>query len=247
MNARNEHPNSLGATPPPRLPGPVRDLTPFARLAGIPYQMLISGGLAARYQLPAGGNIPAKREDLRDLAWATASALAGSMPSRPMATRYGTARLIEFPCFINGAREAVEVQVVVLLMPAKPGAPVIWVMSPQELERAGELPPLPAQDGPPVNGIPGLPSENQGRAPEGLVLSADQSLADYIDQQGVGPGPVKLAQFRAAMVLRGTPALYSQDGRGDDALVSVKLFDPCGSASWYVVEWDGQENRPLVT
>jgi Protein of unknown function (DUF2958) len=85
------------------------------------------------------------------------------------------------------------------------------------------------------------PPRSASSLPENLRLAPEESLADYIDQQGVGPGPVKLAQFRAAMILRGTPALYSQDGKGDDAIVCVKLFDPCGSASWYVWEWDGQE------
>jgi hypothetical protein len=87
--------------------------------------------------------------------------------------------------------------------------------------------------------IPPPPSAN--RLPANLLLAPDELLADYIDQQGVAPGPVKLAQFRAAMILRGTPALYSQDGRGDGAIVCVKFFDPCGSASWFVMEWDGQE------
>ena len=238
----NEHRKSLCPTPLALLRGPTRDLTPFARLAGIAHQMLISGGLAARYQLPAGGDIPAERDDLRDLAWATASALAGSIPSRPIATEYGTARLFAFPSFINGALEAVEVQAAVLLVvPAGHGAPVVWVASPEELETADKLRLLSAEDGPPAAGTGGLPSETRGRIPENLVLSADESLADYIDQQGVGPGPVKLAQFRAALILRGAPALYSQDGKGDGALVCVKLFDPCGSASWYVMEWDGQE------
>ena len=85
------------------------------------------------------------------------------------------------------------------------------------------------------------PPRSANRLPENLLLAPDELLADYIDQQGVVPGPVKLAQFRAAMILRGTPALYSQDGRGDDAIVCVKFFDPCGSASWFVMEWDGQE------
>ena len=85
------------------------------------------------------------------------------------------------------------------------------------------------------------PHSHAKRLPKNLLLSVDESLADYIDQQGVGPGSTKLALFRTAMILRGTPALFSQDGRGDEAVACVKLFDPCGSASWYVLEWDGQE------
>jgi len=34
------------------------------------------------------------------------------------------------------------------------------------------------------------------------------------------------------------PALYAQDGKGDDAIVYVKLFDPSGSWTWYLTECD---------
>ena len=30
--------------------------------------------------------------------------------------------------------------------------------------------------------------------------------------------------------------LYSQDGKGDDAVVICKFFNPCGDQSWYVLE-----------
>jgi hypothetical protein len=80
-----------------------------------------------------------------------------------------------------------------------------------------------------------------GQVPANLLLLPTESLMDYINQNGVRPGPVKLAQFRAALSLRGTPPLYSQEGKGDAAIVQVKLFDPCGSATWYLLEWDGQE------
>ena len=80
-----------------------------------------------------------------------------------------------------------------------------------------------------------------GIIPENLRLLPAEPLADYIDQLGIGPGPVKLAQFQAALKLRGTPALYAQNGQGDAAVVHVKLFDPCGSATWFLTEWDGQE------
>ena len=69
----------------PLLFGATRDLTPFARLAGIPHRMLISGRLAALYELPASGDIPAERDDLRDLAWATmnlATFRSASWPKR---------------------------------------------------------------------------------------------------------------------------------------------------------------------
>lgn len=37
------------------------------------------------------------------------------------------------------------------------------------------------------------------------------------------------------------PALYSQDGRGYDAVAHVKFFNPCGSATWYASEFDGED------
>lgn len=43
-------------------------------------------------------------------------------------------------------------------------------------------------------------------------------------QNGVQPGPKKLAQFREIMELTGTPRLYVQEAKGDEALVHVKLF-----------------------
>lgn len=59
----------------------------------------------------------------------------------------------------------------------------------------------------------------------------------FINQNGVKPGLTKLQQFRQALKLRGTPPLYSQEELGDDAIVHVKLFDPCGSASWFITEF----------
>jgi len=56
-------------------------------------------------------------------------------------------------------------------------------------------------------------------------------------QNGVKPGPKKLAQFIEVLKLTGTPALYAQDGKGDEATVYVKLFDPAGSWTWYITEF----------
>ena len=56
-------------------------------------------------------------------------------------------------------------------------------------------------------------------------------------QNGVRPGPRKLEQFREVLELAGTPALYAQEAKGDDAIVHVKLFDPCGSWTWYLTEF----------
>ena len=37
------------------------------------------------------------------------------------------------------------------------------------------------------------------------------------------------------------PALYSQDGKGLEALAQVKFFTPDGSATWYASEFDGED------
>lgn len=37
------------------------------------------------------------------------------------------------------------------------------------------------------------------------------------------------------------PALGGQEALGDDAIVRVKFFDPCGSWTWYVTEFDGED------
>jgi len=76
--------------------------------------------------------------------------------------------------------------------------------------------------------------------PASGVISPTEPLSDYLSQNGVRPGPRKLAQFQQALRLRSTPALYAQDGKGDEAVIHVKLFDPGGSATWYLTEWDGE-------
>lgn len=77
--------------------------------------------------------------------------------------------------------------------------------------------------------------------PPGETIRSDELLSSYINQNGVMPGERKLVQFQAALRIRGTPALYAQDGAGENATVYVKLFDPCGSATWFLTEWDGEE------
>jgi len=61
-------------------------------------------------------------------------------------------------------------------------------------------------------------------------------------QNGIKPGPKKLAQFHEIFELTGTPKLYAQEDKGDEALVHVKLFDPTGSWTWFVTEFDPTEN-----
>lgn len=64
----------------------------------------------------------------------------------------------------------------------------------------------------------------------------------YIDQRGVRPGAEKLALLKEALALRKTPGLYTQNGKGDEAIVYVRLFDPCSSLAWLVLEWDGEDD-----
>lgn len=37
-------------------------------------------------------------------------------------------------------------------------------------------------------------------------------------------------------ILATLPALYAQDGKGMEAIVHVKFFNPCGAATWYITE-----------
>jgi hypothetical protein len=39
-------------------------------------------------------------------------------------------------------------------------------------------------------------------------------------------------------VTRTVPPLMSQDGKGMDATVHLKFFNPCGSATWWITELD---------
>ena len=40
-------------------------------------------------------------------------------------------------------------------------------------------------------------------------------------------------------VQKALPALYSQDGKGDDAIVHAKFFTPWSNWTWFVMETDG--------
>ena len=37
------------------------------------------------------------------------------------------------------------------------------------------------------------------------------------------------------------PELYAQDGKGDEAIAYVKFFNPCGSWTLYITEFDGED------
>jgi len=42
-------------------------------------------------------------------------------------------------------------------------------------------------------------------------------------------------------VLRKLPKLYSQDGKGLEAIAVVKFFTPDGGWTWYATEFDGKD------
>jgi hypothetical protein len=66
----------------------------------------------------------------------------------------------------------------------------------------------------------------------------NESLERYIDQAGVTTGPRKLAVLKLALRLRNTPGIRAQEN-AEDPMVHVKVFDPCGMWTWFVLEWDG--------
>lgn len=82
-------------------------------------------------------------------------------------------------------------------------------------------------------------------------MDTPQSLAELLNrkkpgagdgyQNGIRPGPVKLGQFRECCTLAGLPPLYSQENV-EDPLVLVKVFDPAGSWTWFLTEWDPDHN-----
>ena|ERR1041385_2605772 len=59
-------------------------------------------------------------------------------------------------------------------------------------------------------------------------------------QNGIKPGPKKLQQFREVMKLREVPTLGTQD-KSDNPILFVKLFDPTGSWTWFLSEWNPRD------
>jgi hypothetical protein len=63
------------------------------------------------------------------------------------------------------------------------------------------------------------------------AIPDSEPLSNHIDQTGITYGPDKLEVFRKACRLRGV------GGRaGKRAL--VKIFDPCGYWTWFVMSWN---------
>jgi hypothetical protein len=92
---------------------------------------------------------------------------------------------------------------------------------------------------PVVAAFVGEPCGNLGDIDPDTVNPHDsESGRPFICQNGVRPGEKKLAQFRQAMKLRNVPLLYAtEDVSSKDTLCYVKLFDPCGSRTWFVCEF----------
>ena len=42
-------------------------------------------------------------------------------------------------------------------------------------------------------------------------------------------------------IAQSIPKLYEQESKGEDAVIHVKLFDPCSNWTWYMTELDGQD------
>lgn len=76
------------------------------------------------------------------------------------------------------------------------------------------------------------------KTPEQLPILVTEPLHLYINQAGVLPGLQKLEQLKYALRLRDVPGIQAQDGQGFKATAFVKFFDPCGSYTAYVTEWD---------
>ena len=69
-------------------------------------------------------------------------------------------------------------------------------------------------------------------------------LADHINQNGITYGQRKLELMQKACQLQGTPLTdenTDQDGETISPYFRVKLFDPCGSWTWFVQDWDGSD------
>ena len=54
--------------------------------------------------------------------------------------------------------------------------------------------------------------------------------------QGLRRHKLMTAEIRAAL-----PALYTQDGKGDEATAHVKFFSPYSGYTFYVTEFDGDD------
>ena len=68
------------------------------------------------------------------------------------------------------------------------------------------------------------------------------NLYKKINQSGITCGPKKLALMQEACRLTQVPTENTDEvGKTLSDLLRVKLFDPCGSWTWYVQDWDGED------
>lgn len=65
-----------------------------------------------------------------------------------------------------------------------------------------------------------------------------ENLADHINQAGITFGPKKLEIFREACRLREVPAIGTES-----PIAKVKIFNPCGSWTWFISEWDPETDE----
>ncbi|MCX6926392.1 MAG: DUF2958 domain-containing protein [Verrucomicrobia bacterium] len=72
------------------------------------------------------------------------------------------------------------------------------------------------------------------------TIPPTQPLEPHLQQSGITTAPGKLKLFKRALALRGTPPLRAQEN-AEDPTVFVKLFDPCGNWTIFILEWDTQE------
>jgi len=75
------------------------------------------------------------------------------------------------------------------------------------------------------------------------TIKSTASLHLHIKNKGVLPGKSKLTLLQKALALRTPPRLGSQGAApcGDnncELLAYVRVLDPGGGRSWYVLEWD---------
>ena len=140
------------------------------------------------------------------------------------------------------------------------GASAAGVSSPPPPNPPPSLPSLPSPDAPSDPSDPSVPSVPAtprhainrkyidlatGQPHSGQDIMHNGSEEPYGDtyQLGVLPGPKKLAQFHEVLLLMSTPRLYAQENKGEEAIVYVKLFDPCGSWTWYITEYDPAQKQ----
>jgi hypothetical protein len=68
-----------------------------------------------------------------------------------------------------------------------------------------------------------------------------KNLSDHINQSGITYGDKKLELMREACRIQAVPLSDGVHEEGSIPTLFVKLFDPCGSWTWYIQDWDGKD------